>query len=142
MSTSSSLPNPYDAEHWGQWSVLEQTMLNQFQDLRDSQDKTMFTDDARSSLKETITKLDNKSQSLNERAVSDSLDVGTVFSMLPAFVANNSVVFMTQMIEHLYRNPSMIDATVMPARKRSDTASSKVLSMAMRLPTWIAVLTS
>jgi hypothetical protein len=39
MSSSSSLPNPYDAEHWGQWSVLEQSMLNHFQDLRDSKDK-------------------------------------------------------------------------------------------------------
>jgi hypothetical protein len=40
MSTSSSLSNPYDAEHWGQWNELEKTMLNHFQDLRDSQDKS------------------------------------------------------------------------------------------------------
>jgi hypothetical protein len=39
MSSSSSLPDPYNAEHWDQWNERERTMLSHFQDLRDSQDK-------------------------------------------------------------------------------------------------------
>lgn len=77
----------------------------------------MFTDDARSSLKETITKLAAKSQELNQIAAASSIDVPTMLRLAPALFGGNMEEFQRQVNELMSSNPAMIEASVDATKK-------------------------
>jgi hypothetical protein len=77
----------------------------------------MFTDDARSSLKETISKLADKSQELNQIAAAASLDAATMLRLLPVLMSGNADEFMSQVRELMRNDLSMIDAAVDATKK-------------------------
>jgi hypothetical protein len=72
----------------------------------------MFTDDARSNLKETITKLSNKSHELNTAAAAAvSLDPATLSRLLPVLLSDYQE-FERQVSELMRNDLSMIDKSV------------------------------
>jgi hypothetical protein len=77
----------------------------------------MFTDNARSSLKETITELAAKSQELNQNAAASSLDIPTMLRLARALLGGNMEEFQRQVNELMSSNPAMIDASVDATKK-------------------------